>query len=300
MQKRSFLLLLFSGAFCLISVAQMRFSSTETQTHEKYVLKTVKLTTGVQLHFAEQGTAGGDPVIFLHGITDSWHSFEQVLPFLPPSVHAYALSLRGHGNSDKPIGGYTPTEFAQDIAAFMKELKIKSAVIVGHSMGGSIAQRFVLDYPELSKALVLVGSFASFQDKKDMIDLNKAFDQLQDPVNPAFISEFQKSTLSKNIDASVFNTYVNESSKLPARVWKAAMNGLMSADYCSELRKIDIPTLVIWGEKDAIVPETDQDILSSGIKKSRLIIYKNTGHAVHWEEPSRFANDLINFINKHL
>ncbi|HKZ67166.1 MAG TPA: alpha/beta hydrolase, partial [Chitinophagaceae bacterium] len=228
------------------------------------------------------------------------HSFEKLLAHLPLSVHAYVLSQRGHGNSAKPGEGYTPSDFAADVAAFMKQLKIESAVIVGHSMGATIAQRFVLDHPELSKALVLIGSLASFKDKPGLVEFSHAVDQLQDPVDSAFVYEFQKSTLAKQIPEPELNMYVKESRKLTARIWKETMKGMMATDYQTELTKIKVPTLIIWGDKDLIAPKSDQDILLSGIKHSRLIVYEGTGHAVHWEEPVRFANDLLNFINKSL
>jgi pimeloyl-ACP methyl ester carboxylesterase len=293
------LLLVFFGNH-FFAAAQMKFHAPENPEWPGYALKTVKLSTGVQLQYAEQGDADGEPVIFLHGLSDSWHSFEQVLPHLPASVHAYAISVRGHGNSDKPRKGYSPEDFSADIAAFIKQLKTGPAIIVGHSMGSVIAQRFALDHPGLSKALVLIGSFASFSDKKDMAEFNSVINQLSDPVDSAFIYEFQKSTLEKEIPLSELNTYISESHKLPAYVWKEAMQGLMSAGYQDEFKKMDMPVLVIWGNKDPMAPEADQHKFLSGIKNSRLIVYENTGHAVHWEQPVRFANDLLNFINQQL
>ena len=101
------------------------------------------------------------PVILLHGVTDSWRSFELVLPHLPPSIHAFALSQRGHGDADRPLTGYSFHDFAADVAAFMDALQLKTAVIVGHSMGSGVDQRFALDYPDRLLGFVLVGSFAT-------------------------------------------------------------------------------------------------------------------------------------------
>lgn len=297
-----FLLLLFSGS-SYFATAQLKFHATDNKLLSlptNYKLKTANLSTGVQLQYAEQGDADGDPVIFLHGYTDSWYSFEKVLMHLPLSVHAYVLSQRGHGNSDKPEAGYAPPDFAADVVAFMEKLKIGAAVIVGHSMGATIAQRFVLDHPGLSKALVLIGPLASFKDKPGLMEFSHAVDQLQDPVDSAFVYEFQKSTLAKQIPGPELNFYVKESRKLTASIWKETMKGMMATDYQNELNKLKVPTLIIWGDKDLIAPKSDQDILLSGIKLSRLIVYEGTGHATHWEEPVRFTNDLLNFINKYL
>ena len=75
--------------------------------------KFVSLSTGVRIEYVEQGKGDGVPVIFLHGVTDSWRSFERMLPLLPPDIHAFALSQRGHGDSSRPTSGYRLAVFAK-------------------------------------------------------------------------------------------------------------------------------------------------------------------------------------------
>ena len=99
----------------------------------------------VKLAYVEQGNPSGIPVIMLHGWTDSWRSFERVLPNLPESLHVFALSMRGHGDSGRPLRGYTPGDFSRDVAEFMDALRLPRGVIVGHCMGGMIAQRFAAE-----------------------------------------------------------------------------------------------------------------------------------------------------------
>src|SRR3712207_4230490 len=98
------------------------------------VIESVELPNGVKLPYVEQGDPSGVPVVLLHGVTDSWRSFEPVLPHLPASIHAYALTQRGHGDAERPASGYRPQDLAADVAAFMDALGLESAVIVGHSM----------------------------------------------------------------------------------------------------------------------------------------------------------------------
>ena len=99
-------------------------------------VQSIQLSTGVNLQFVEQGNARGIPVILLHGYTDSWHSYETTLPFLPEDLHVFALSQRGHGNSDRPKQNYHPKDFAADVASFIKKKNLGPAVIVGLSLGG--------------------------------------------------------------------------------------------------------------------------------------------------------------------
>lgn len=81
-----------------------------------------RLRTGVRLQYAEQGDRAGDAVILLHGYSDSWFSFSRILPLLPDSYHVFALDQRGHGDSERPDGGYAIHGLATDVLAFMDEI----------------------------------------------------------------------------------------------------------------------------------------------------------------------------------
>lgn len=261
------------------------------------IQKRVKLSSGVELPYVEQGDPAGVPVIFLHGITDSWHSFEPVLPHLPGSVHVFALSQRGHGDADRPETGYDPRDFAADLAAFMDALELGPAVIAGHSMGSTIAQRFALDYPGCTRGLVLIGSCPTFRGNAGLVELwEVAVSQLEDPIDPDFVREFQESTLAQPVPPAFLDTVVQESLKLPARVWRAVLlQALLEADFSVELGKITAPTLIVWGDQDGLVSRHEQEALLAAIAGSQPVVYRGAGHAAHWEEPERFAADLVAF-----
>ncbi len=260
------------------------------------VIKSVELPDRVEIQYVEQGDSSGVPVLLLHGITDSWHSFERVLPHLPGSIHAFAISQRGHGDSDRPASGYRPQDFATDLAAFVEALDLGPAIIVGHSMGSSVAQRFAIDYPERTLGLVLIGSVTTWRDHPDFVELWDAdVSTLTDPVDPGFVREFQESTLAQPVPPAFLDTVVRESLKLPARVWKATLRqGLLDADFSGELGEIEAPTLIVWGDRDELT-ESEQGPLGAAIEGSRLVVYPGAGHGLHWEEPARFAADLVAF-----
>jgi len=261
-------------------------------------LKTTRLPNGVNLHYAEQGNSGGTAVIFLHGLSDSWHSFESALKYLPATIHAYAISQRGHGDSDRPLTGYTPKDFAADIAAFIKLHDLKQTFIVGHSMGSIVAQQFALDYPHLTKGVILIGSSAAFKDNPGMPEFYQQVMAMNDPMEKTFMDEFQKGTLAKPIDSAYYNLLVAEGMKVPVWIFKAAMSGLMSVDYSAQLKNLNIPVLIMWGTQDNFCFRDDQEQLVKEIRDVRLITYEGTGHALHWEEPSRFVNDLVGFVTR--
>jgi pimeloyl-ACP methyl ester carboxylesterase len=290
------LIILLSFAALMISwrsVAQGS-SSKEVKTIEKFLV----LPNNIKLEYVEQGNADGLPVIFLHGLSDSWHSFETVLANLPASIHAFAISQRGHGDSEGPLEGYTPKDFASDVAAFMKEKNIRSAFIVGHSMGGVNAQQFALNYPHMLKGLILVDTDPAFKDNPGMPEFYQQSLQLEGSMDRVFMDEFQKSTLSRPIDSVYYELLVDEGMKVPLHVFKQAFTGLMEVNYSNDLKKIMAPVLIMWGEKDTMTPRQAQDQFIKEIRKAKMIVYENTGHALHWQEPKRFADHLVAFITK--
>ncbi|HEY5771397.1 MAG TPA: alpha/beta hydrolase, partial [Chitinophagaceae bacterium] len=236
-------------------------------------------------------------VIFLHGITDSWHSFESVLANLPSSIHAFAISQRGHGDSERPVQNYTPKDFAADIAEFIKQKNLDRAFIVGHSMGGVNVQQFAIDYPELTKGLVIIDSDPIFKNNPGMPEFYQEVLKLEGAIDRKFMDDFQKATLADPIDSAYYNLLVDEGIKVPSSVFKAALEGLMNVDFTEQLKQITAPALIFWGNKDAFCTFKGQEILVNNIKNSKLIVYGNTGHALHWEEPKKFSEDLVNFID---
>jgi non-heme chloroperoxidase len=260
------------------------------------MIKSIELPDRIALSYVEQGDRSGIPVLLLHGVTDSWYSYQPVLPHLPPSMHVFALTQRGHGDSSRPVSGYRFDDFASDLAAFMDALEIESAVIVGHSMGSSVAQRFAIDYPERTVGLVLVGSFVNFRSNPDVRALwDSAISTLTDPVDPDFIRDFQQSTLAQPMSPTFFVGVITESLKVPAHVWRAAFAGFLAEDFSDEIKQIAAPTLVIWGDRDTFCPWSEQESLMAAIAGSQSIVYQDAGHALHWEQPDRFASDLVSF-----
>jgi pimeloyl-ACP methyl ester carboxylesterase len=260
------------------------------------IIHSVTLPNQVTLPYVEQGDPAGVPVLLLHGITDSWRSFEGVLPHLPTSLHTFALSQRGHGDATRPMTGYYPQDFAADLAAFMDTLNLGPAVIVGHCMGSYIAQRFALDYPDRTLGLVLMASFTTVCGNPVVTEFwDSVVSTLTDPIDPSLALEFQQSTLAQPVPQTLLDTVVQESLKVPARVWRAAFAALLDTDFSGELSKITAPTLIVWGDQDAFFRRREQEALVALIAGAQLIVYPGAGHGFHWEEPARFAADLVAF-----
>jgi non-heme chloroperoxidase len=258
----------------------------------------IELSTGVTLPYVEQGDPSGVPVLLLHGYTDSWRSFEQTLAQLPESIHAIAPSQRGHGDADRPATGYLAQDFAADAVALIDALELGPAVVAGTSMGSWVAQRAAIDYPEHVRGLVLMGSFGPARENSAVLALWEAVSTLEDPVATGFVRDFQDSATARPLAEARLDMFVAESLKLPARVWKATCERFLEIDWSDELSGIDAPTLLVWGDQDTYATRGEQEVLAGAISDARLLVYRGAGHAMHWEEPERFAADLSAFAHR--
>jgi pimeloyl-ACP methyl ester carboxylesterase len=254
---------------------------------------TCKGHDGIVLSGARAGDPEGEPVVLLHGYSDSWQSYVPLIRALPHSLHLVALSLRGHGDSAKPESPYGTEPMARDVAAAMDQLGIARATVVGHSMGSLVAQRFAQEHAQRVNRLVLIGAFVTLKGNPGGEAMwRDALAGLVDPVDPAFVRAFQESSLARPVPADFLAGAIDESLKLPARVWRAAFDPLRHEDRSALLGRIAAETTVIWGDRDGFCTRTEQDRLARSIPRTRLLVYEGTGHAPHWEEPARAAADI--------
>jgi pimeloyl-ACP methyl ester carboxylesterase len=250
----------------------------------------------IDLPYVEQGDASGVPVVMLHGATDSWRSFEPVLPHLPDDIRAVAITLRGHGDASKPESGYGIEDLADDAIALLEELELEPAVIVGHSMGTMVAERIALERPDRVLGLVLAGAFGQPQrNSPGLIELRDDFGAIQDPIARELAHEFQASTTARPLDPDQLDVFVDETAKVPARVWRGIFSAFPEVDYAAELAELAIPALVVQGERDEMIPPEERDVLAGLLPYARLVVYEGAGHALHWEWPERFAADIVEF-----
>jgi non-heme chloroperoxidase len=272
------------------------FASTEEALCASPKLERVALSTGVSLSYLVQGSRHGEPVIFIHGYTDSHRSFDSNLPRFPRSFRSYALDLRGHGDSDKPVCCYEQGDFADDVVAFMDALGIERASLVGHSMGSFVAHRVAVEHPDRVDALVLIGSAPTVAGNAVALDFKTVVDTLVDPIDPEFVLSFQSSTFFRPIPEEFLATSVAESLKVPASVWQQALDGLLADDHSAALPNIVAPTLILFGDQDVFFTALDQAALDAAIPNSTLVTYPDTGHGTHVELPGPVTREIARFL----
>ena len=203
----------------------------------------------------------------------------------------YALDLPGHGKSEG-AGRQSIDEYADDVIAFMKELKIRAAVIVGISMGSAIALTLALKYPKQVLGLGLLGSGSKLRVAPILLETAgnpNAFESAVEMVNencfssetPQNLIELSKRTMLEIRPPVLLGDFL-------------ACNEF---DVTSQLDKINVPTLIICGAEDKMMPLKFSELLQDGIANSQLHVLDNAGHMVMLEQPDVVADLLKQFID---
>jgi rifampin ADP-ribosylating transferase len=232
-------------------------------------------------------------VLLLHAWGESRQSFDRLLSSLPAGVRAIALDQRGHGDAGKPATGYALADAAADVVAFLDALGEPSAVLVGSSSGGYVAQQVAVTRPDRVAGLVLVGAPRTLQGRPPFAD---EIERLTDPVDAGWVRDsLAWFPLHQPVPRGYVDDRVRDGTRVPAHVWRAAFAGLVTAVPPTDRGLVTAPTLVLRGDHDDLLAGDSQD-LAAVIPQARTVVYEQTGHLVLWEQPQRVADDLVAFL----
>ncbi len=239
----------------------------------------------------------GTPIIFVHGYTTTSGFWENQLETLSSNYKVITFDLRGHGDSDKPSSvSYKFENFVEDLRSLYDTLDINSAIVAGLSMGGAIVQKFVLDYPELVRALVLVGTTAHGRGRNEAKNTTTL---LKDLGIEASSIELIRKSFSNKTSKDIVEWAEREVVKTPLFAAEKAMQSLVDFDSRNQLSQINVPTLIIVGEEDKITPVEESLLLHEKIINSELNIISNSAHFPMLENPSEFNQSMLNFLTKY-
>lgn len=274
-------------------------------------------TPKLKVHYQTAG-AGDTQIVLLHGNFASWRWWESVLTRLPPEYQAYAPDMRGCGDSERPGFGHNIEMLVNDVRGFVSELDLGKVHLVGHSLGGAVALQFALDYPELVQSLVLVApppaegqsvvrrgnslahwAWRLFDIDREMsaVSLGLTFRLLRHlGANRALLrSALMRLAPSLPYDRLLINL-VSDAARMAPEAVVGHIQTLDSWNVEAELCRLRLPVLVLAGALDVLVFPDALERLSAALRRGRMVVWPDVGHAIQLEQPDRFVKLIGEFI----
>jgi 3-oxoadipate enol-lactonase len=259
---------------------------------------------GIQINYEIQGK--GQPLVLIAGLGYGLWQWHKVVPGLAQHFQVVTFDNRGAGQSDKPDGPYSAALLAEDTAALIENLNLAPAIVLGHSMGGFVAQQLALTRPDLIKTLVL--SATNFGGPNHVPVTQEALavmmNQSGDPVDvarrglaiacaPGF-AEAHPDVIDEVVVYKGTQPVTPESYQAQMAVGL----GLVSAEAAFEgkLGAITIPTVVFTGAEDRVVPPANVELLAREIPNATTYVMSGVGHHYYFEAPERFVNILVELL----
>lgn len=279
-----------------------------------FPVKTIQLSNNITLAYVDEGT-GGEPIIFVHGLGSYLPAWKKNVAALREHVRCIAVDLPGYGKSSKDIYPGTMEFYADVLAELIDKLKLNSATIAGHSMGGQIGMVMALKYSEKVSRLILVdpAGFEKFSDGE-----KRWFREVM-TVDGVKLTPVQQ--IRANVVANFYNMPVDAEFMITDRIALRAaqdfekycytvvksVEGMVDQPVYHLLNKITQPTLIIFGENDNLIPNPylhggwTRDIGKIGkqmIPNSELVLIPDCGHFAQFEKPEIVNDAMLKFMKR--
>ena len=266
----------------------------------------INVEPAVKVYVEDLNPEGNKTIVFLHGWPGSHDLFEYQFDFLPKrGFRCVGIDQRGFGKSDKPWHGYDYNRLADDVGCVVETLKLKDFVLAGHSTGGAIAIRYMSRYngygvsklalfAAAAPSLIKLPNFPYGLDKDTVLNIIKeTYDD-----RPKMLRGFGDMFFFQHTSDPFSDWFFQIG--LQAAGWSTAAisNTWLKEQLFYDLETIKVPTLIIHGIHDMIVPFELGEVQNHAIKNSVLLPFQFSGHGAFYDEKDKFNEDLVNFIEK--
>ena len=265
------------------------------------------------VNYVEMGAQrdeGEPPLVFVHGLSGSWQNWLENIPHFARSRRVVALDLPGFGAS--PVPGWEPTieAYGELLSDFCDGLGIGRCELVGNSMGGFIAAEIAISDPDRVESLVLVSAAGISHARMARAPATTAARFAAAAAPYAF--KYQEQALTRPVlrHYALRGVFYKPTALRPEIVWEnlhaginapgmlAAVEGLVGYDFTDRLPEIEVPTLIVWGRQDRVVPPADGEEFERLIPNSRRVVFDRCGHVPQIEKPARFNALLEEFLSE--
>jgi len=243
----------------------------------------------------------GRSLIMLHGWLESWDHWLGTMEALGDSYKMYALDFWGFGESGKQGGSFTVQDYVEMVHQFMERLGIERALLLGHSMGGTVSLCLALEHPQRIEKIVVVGSpvvgdglalFLRLAARRPLAMLAYRVPGVL-PLGVRLFSPF----LARDWK-TWYRMFERDLSRTTLESFHYSIASLRKADLRARLKEIRVPTLGIYGEMDRIVDPRQGDVLAEGVPLADLCFFQGSGHFPMLDEAERFYLTLRDFLGR--
>ncbi|HEU4760623.1 MAG TPA: alpha/beta fold hydrolase [Dehalococcoidia bacterium] len=257
---------------------------------------------GIQLNYREAGQ--GPTVLLVHGFTGNLRNWALQIPVLTREFRTVSLDLRGHGHSDKPTGpeDYAVTLMAEDVYQLVRALDLSPCYLIGHSMGGMIAQHLILAHPEPFQALVLVDTAAEMPDGMRTQERARLMEIAREQgMEAVFEEQLKMNPLSGQLRQQYpgfLDTWRQQFLLTSREAYLYCAQGMATRKpLLDKLPAIEVPTLIVCGENDQPFVGPSHR-MHERIPGSELAIIAGAGHTPQMEKTAEFNRVLMGFLNR--
>lgn len=266
----------------------------------------VTLRDGVPLYYEDEGS--GAAVILIHGWTMNGTFWAQNVPALSASNRVINVDLRGHGKSGKTDSGHTIQQYAADIHQLIRHVGLRDVTLVGWSMGTAVALSFVEQFgTELLRSLAFVDQSPRFLNASDWefglfgsytpADLAE-FVQGMHHARPVVVKPFIADCFAVEPPADVVDAVYAQTTQMSTGAAVDVWFDMAYADFRSVLPAVNVPTMLAYGKKSKIFPGDLDQWLAAQLPDPHVVAFEESGHAPFSEEPERFNEVLLDFLDR--
>jgi len=254
---------------------------------------------GINLHYRSDGHLQGTPLVLIHSLGTDLRLWDDLIPWLDPTLHLIRFDLRGHGLSADAAGELTLEDFSADLAALLDHLEIDQAVILGVSIGGLIALHFTLRYQARVGSLILadtaprIGTPELWQTRIDALRAHGMAHLADSILARWFAPDFAARCPTQ------FQGLRTQFTRNSVAGYTAACAALRDADLRAEVPQIIVPTLVLCGAQDAATPPDEVQGLAKSLPNAGFAVLPGAGHTPPIEQPQIMADQINLFLRTH-